>query len=475
MIHRLLNSSILNSWFSNVVILVSSLIAIPIVITNLDVQEINIWFLFASVVAMSQSILFGFNGTFARFISYSFSGVKIKEYQVIKHKNNINFNETFCVLELSRIFYLMRNIYFFLSICFLFVLIIIGYFVLRHPVNLLTYPNEGWTSWMIIVASTTYTLSFGYYQVFLEGINKVALVQRTIGLVNLIGLPFILGILYFYPTLIAIVFIYQLISLITTTCIIYFAILERKKLGIKSSKNKIDKELFAIVWESAWKSGITTILANIVKHISAVLVAQLFSPAISASFLFTKRLFDVIERFTMTTFQARIPIIAKLRGQGDFKKLIPFLRQTQIMSFSVFLVGYSILLFFGESVLEIINSNVELVNFNLIILFSFATFLSRWGAMNMLISNQANHVVEHYNALIGSSVFFIVIYFLYGSLGINVFPVAQILSFIAVIFLFIKNVYPSIQETFYNYEKRLMLPMLGVLILINSIYYWGGI
>ena len=81
MLNYFLNSSILNSWFSQVVILLSSLIAIPIVITTLDVEEINVWFLFATVLAMSQGVLFGFNGTFTRFIAYSYAGVKIEEFR----------------------------------------------------------------------------------------------------------------------------------------------------------------------------------------------------------------------------------------------------------------------------------------------------------------------------------------------------------------------------------------------------------
>ena len=129
------------------------------------------------------------------------------------------------------------------------------------------------------------------------------------------------------------------------------------------------------------------------------------------------------------------------------------------------------LLLFGETLLILIKGNVQLGSVSLFILFSFATFLGRWGGMNLAIANQANHVVEHLNAILGSTVFFIVIYLFYDNLGINVFPFAQIMGFFFVLFLFIKNVYPTLNTTFISYEKKVMFPFLSILILINVSYY----
>ena len=473
MFNKLFHSSIFNSWFSTIVILFSSLIAIPIVITKLSVEEINVWFLFASVVSLSQGVLFGFNGTFVRFIAYSYNGVKINEFRNIKHKKESSHLNTINKIELSRIFFLMKKIYIFLSFVFFIILLLIGFFTLNKPIESLAFQNDGWIALSIVVVSTTTTLTLGYYQVFLEGINKVALVQRTLGIVNLFGLIFILGVLFIYPTLISIVLIYQLVSISASFSIIYFAKKEFKELNIQNSKDKFDKDLFQLVWESAWKSGITTIIANIVKHISAILVAQLFTSGQSASFLFTKRLFDVMERFTMTTFQARIPVIAKYRGRGDFKTLMPFLRQTQYISYSIFLSGYCILLFWGKDILSLIKSNVELGSFSLIMLFSFATFLSRWGGMTLSIANQSNHVVEHINAIIVAIVFFSIIFLFYTKLGINVFPFAQTIAMIVVMPFIAKLVYHTLNTNFITYEKRVMFPIFGILILINLIYFWS--
>ncbi len=472
MFSKLLKSSIFNSWFSNFVILFSSLIAIPIVIMKLQVEEINLWFLFTSVVAISQGALFGFNGTFVRFVAYSFSGVKISEFRNLRFKNELKHNDIADAKEFSKIFFLMKRVYHFLSIIYLSILLLLGVFALDKPIQSLDEVSSGWIAWSIIVASTTLTLTFGYYQVFLEGINKVALVQRILGIVNLIGLFFILGVLFIYPTLISIVLVYQLITVCATVIVVYFAKKELISLTVDKSFDKFDKELFSIVWESAWKSGITTIIANVVKHISAILVSQLFTPAISASFLFTKRIFDILERFTMTTFQARIPAIAQLRGRGDIGRLIPFLKQTQYISYGVFLIGYLIFIIAGDKILSLIKSNVAIGNYDLIILFSFSAFFTRWAGMTLATSNQANHVVEHIIITTSSIVFFIIIFLFYDVMTINVFPFAQMISMIVIIPIIAKQVYSTLHTSFLKYEKFVLFPIFGLLLLINLIYYF---
>jgi O-antigen/teichoic acid export membrane protein len=474
MLKKLYNSSIFNSWFSAFIGLFSAIIAIPIVITKLSVEEINIWFLFASIVALSQGVQFGFNTTFTRFISYVNSGVKIEEFKNLRFKKNTKFENELDKEEFSRVFYLMKNVYMFLSFIYLLVLLFVGYFSLLKPIESLANQNDGWIAAGIVLVSTTLTLSFGYYQNFMLGINKVALVQRITGIVSFIGLGLILIVLFLHPTLVSIILIYQIVSLSVLVSVIYFAKKEMTQMTIVK-KNSFDKELFSIVWESAWKSGITTVIANIVKHISAILVAQFFTPSVSASFLFTKRIFDIIENFTMTTFQARIPMIARYRGQGDFKTLIPYLKQTQKISYSVYLIGYICLILFGEYILSFINSNVQLGSYELIILFSFATFISRWSGMIASISNASNYVIDYINLPMVSIIYLSSIYFGHEAFDINIFPLAMILGYSLSAPILILIVYKTLHTTFLQYEKDVFLPFFGILIFINTIYYWNNI
>ena len=72
---------------------------------------------------------------------------------------------------------------------------------------------------------------------------------------------------------------------------------EIRNLGINVRNFKFHYSVFILVWESAWKSTITNISSNIINNISGILVANYFNTAQSATFLFTKRIFNVIESF----------------------------------------------------------------------------------------------------------------------------------------------------------------------------------
>lgn len=471
MLVKLLNSPIINSWFCSIVTLFSSVFALPFVITTLSVEEINIWLLLSSIVVISQSVQFGFNGTFSRFISYVYAGVDISEFKDLRLKNELIYSVEYNKFDFIKVMNLMKFVYKVLAIIYFLLILVFGYFVLRKPLQNLNDPNEGWILGLIIAITTTLNLYFGYYQNFMIGINKVALVQRVTGIVNLLGIGLIFCVLIFLPSLNNIVIVYQLISVMVLYSVIYFSKKEYEILGLSKLNGFFDKKLFILVWQSAWKSGITTIISNFVRHMSVIFVSQMFSSSVSASFLFTRKLFNIIESFTMSSFNARLPVISKYRGVADFDKLIPFIRQTQYISYAVFLFSYLIILCFSNYFLLFINSNVNLGSYQLIILFSFSTLLTRWGGMTLSISNQSNHVVEHINALIVAFVYFVCIYIFYDDFGVNVFPFSLLIAMIFVAPFIINNTYKCIFTSFWKYEKYVFIPVLFIIVLINLIYY----
>ncbi len=474
MFNRIYHSAIFNSWFSNAIILFSSIIAIPIVITKLNIEEINVWLLLGSIVAISKSVILGFNGTLLRFIAYSHAGVKIEDFKSLKMKKTNKTNE-FNIEEFSSIYFMLKRIYVYLSLTYIAIILTISYFGLQKPIGELSYESDGWIATLIILISTSTTVIFGFYQIFLNGIGKVADVQRIVGIVNLFGLFFILLTLYMYATLISIVLVYQLVAVFTTFVLVIKAKKEMKHFEFDEKSNKFDKKLFSVIWDSSWKSTITTILANIIRHISAILVAQLFTPTVSASFLFTKKIFDIIDGFCKATFQARIPVLAKYRGTGNLDTFIPYLRKTEYLSYGVFLIGYVALLIGNEYILPLFSSNVELGSTTLIIIFSYTIFISRWAGMTAAISSISNHVIDHIYIFFVAIIYFVTLYAFYESVGINIFPLAILCGFVLSSPILISAVYQTIHVSFVEYEKQTLLPMFGILTLINLIYYWSNI
>lgn len=475
MLKRIYSSSIFNSWFSSFILLFSSLVAIPIVITKLSAEEINVWFLYASITALSQSILFGFNVTFSRFIAFSFSGVAISEYRNIRFKKELKYSENINVEEFTQIYLLMKRVYIFLASIYFLIVFLLFLIFLNGPIESLKDTSDGWIAGAIVLISTTTVLYFGYNQNFMYGIQKVALLNRIQGVVHLVGLLLILLVLFTIPSLVSIVFVYKFVSVLSVLIVRHYAKKEYLSLcgGIKR-KFVYGKELFKPVWESTWKSGMTSILANFIRHLSVLIVSQLFPPATSAMFLFTKRLFDILENFTTVTFHSKVPFLTTLRGRGDTKGFTSSLIRIQYISYGVFFLGYILLIVLGDSTLVIIKSNVQLCDVSIIILFSFASFLSRWAAFTAMVSNISNHVVDYKLFVVITFVYFTVIFVLYKNVGIHVFPLATVLGFIIGSPILMKHVYSTFYSTFFNYEKKVMIPLALLLLFINLVYYING-
>ena len=208
-----------------------------------------------------------------------------------------------------------------------------------------------------------------------------------------------------------------------------------------------------------------------IKHLSVLIVSQLFSPSMSAMFLFTKRLFDIIEKFTVTTFYAKLPYLITLRSRGDLTNFNIALLKIQYISYAVLFIGYILLVTVGDVILSLLKSNVQLGSVELIILFSYATFFARWAGLTAMISNMANHIVDYKLFSITIIVYFTIIYFFYDLVGIKIFPIANILGFLLGSPILIKNVYPTFNTSFYSYERKVFIPLFFILTVINIIYY----
>ena len=308
------------------------------------------------------------------------------------------------------------------------------------------------------------------YQIYLRGINKVALINRVTTAVSFGGILLVLYVGIYFPSLLNIVTAIQFIALVNSSCIYFVAKKSNNSFVETIPKSHFKKEVFHEVWDSAWKSGFTTILATIIKHISGVIVAQLFNPLSSASFLLTKNIFELLESFTMVPFQAKIPEIASLRGRGDFKKLLPLLRKILYLTYGTFIIGIVIILFFGSDILNIIKGNVVLGSLSLLVAFVFSTLISRWSGINLAISNQANNVIEHINASIVFLVYFLFIGLFYKQLDTVVFPLASLFGTLATVPFIIKRTYKTLHTTFFKFERYIFIPVLFIVGLISFIY-----
>ena len=467
--HKLFSSAIATSWMSGFVLLFNTVLILGYIGSSWSPEMNNIWFLFFAIISFSQLALFGFNTTFIRFISYSYSGIKIIDIPNLIHKKDEEFNENFSKRELSEILGLLKLIYIFISVGFFILSFLLGHFFIEKPLLALEDRTSGLLSWYIVLLSSTIVIFLNQKLVILNGIFEVPASQKIIASTNLVGAIFIIICIISSAKLLLMITVQQLILTFSYVLLACAASKKLKGIGIKNIRVNYSPYLFKIVFDAAWKMGISAINSALLRNLSAILVVQFFPTEKSVTFQFIKRFFDIVEQFSIISITARIPMLASLRSRGKIQEFTNLLLQTQNISYAVFFLGYVGIIFFAEFIVGLFDINVFFGDKILIITFSYACILNRWGGMMMITSNQANLVIAHVVAAILSLGYLII---LISFLDNGNLAMAMIFGQILTVPYIARRTYATFSSNFLDFEIKQGIPYLVLLTIINVFYLY---
>ena len=272
---------------------------------------------------------------------------------------------------------------------------------------------------------------------------------------NILALISNIIILIFAPSIVYISISNALFIIFLPFCLLYYL---KFYLNVKLNvlKTEFNKELFFVLWNSIWRSGLAKMLAPIIKHISGILFAQVASPVASVSYLITQRSFNVFSSFSVVAISSRIPKIARLRANKDFINLNPLINSTTFFSYLVIVIGYTIILFFGNQILSLLSDDINFPDFHILIIFSFMYIFHRNSGILLNLSNQANKVIgTHSNSLLCFILFFILIimYLVSYSFEIWMFPSVTFFKLNDKFIFIYPRVYRIYDSTFIKFEN----------------------
>ena len=192
------------SWFSFSSKILNIVLVLPLILNILNENELNVYFLFITIIATSNVIDFGFKSTFVRLFSYASTG--LKSIDRIKYKKNnskvgVNWDLT------ERIFSASKKIYLIISISLSVILITVGSFMVMDSISLNAITIDLWISWIYIIITASISFYGRIYVCYLEGFNKVALIRRVEGYFALVTVISKLLVLYFWPSILALIFV----------------------------------------------------------------------------------------------------------------------------------------------------------------------------------------------------------------------------------------------------------------------------
>jgi len=445
---------------------------LPLVLKKFPVGDVVLWYLFATILTLQNVADFGFRQTFSRVISYAYGGADaIGVFGVNSGKTVTNPEPN--KLLLGKIVSIMKWIYVRLVNILFLLLLVFGSWAMKKPVADTIHPFQSWIAWGIVLLTSCISFYCKSYMAFLEGLFKIALVRRVETLTSLGSIISSILVLIYSPTLLHLVIVNQFWVLVVSLRDWYLCRTVDGKIYLEvSQKTPFEKDDLMQIWQPAWRSGISGFMSVGLTNLTGIIYAQTGDSVVVASYLVAFRFIDQIKTVSMAPLYSKIPLLARLRVQGNLSELVKIVKRSMLMSHFVYITGFIIVGIFSDSILKLIHSNVPFVSQDLWVLIGFAFFIHRYGAMHIQVYLSTNHVISHIADGISGVLYVVSALILSKYIGVYAIPVGLIIGYLGFYAWYAAgHSYKSMRVSFWKFEKKAaLLPALMLQIYIIVVF-----
>lgn len=413
------NSPTFTTWGNYGIQSLRLLLVTPLILTRFDETEIAAWFLFASLNFFGTIIGQRIGLTFSRMFAFAMGGASnlapIKEKQKQENDGQPNWG------AFERAYGTISSLNLGIAWINVFIALGMGWFGLHNILD--GYEGKGviWLSFGVMQVSSLITFIYQRYNVALTGMNYVALWNRWNILFSLLSVLGGIISLFFSQNLLLLVCVMQ--------SIILLALLKARALVGQVEEGRVarmknytfDREVFTWSWEPIWKGFLGQFGQVGSQYMIAIIYTAYGSKSEIATFLFSLRMMHTISYISQAPFNSVLPLMSRLRASARNNELSTLIvRRINIsMSISIFLILISS--FTLPFLLELINSNVALIERRAWLLLGAFTVVTNFIFMCCAMFAIANRIMYYWDLLIASFLSLSLIIFLRD--GISIYKV----------------------------------------------------
>lgn len=337
----------------------AGVLLLPFILNKMPDETVGVWNIFQTITALVLLLDFGFKPTFARNISYIFSGVKSLQKDGVEHTDS-NANVDYGLLRGSLA--AMKRFYQWVALAVFGLLLTAGtvyfYYILQK------YSGDrmdAFIAWLLLIAINCYNLYTFYYDALLTGKGYVKQSQQInmLGQVVYIGLA--IGLIYAGFGLTAIVgsqFVSTIIRRYLTYKVFFTAQLKEKLASVQAQE---PKNILKAITPNAIKIGLTN-LGGFCVNKSAILIGSAFLTLEQiACYGITIQVMDILARCASVFYQSYTPKLAQCRAENNLPQLKRYYLLCTGSLWAVFIIGGIAWIFLGEWALAFMNSQTHFV------------------------------------------------------------------------------------------------------------------
>lgn len=347
----------------------------PFILRYLPSETIGIWTIFTAITQLTFIFDFGFNVSFARNISYIFSGVrslKKEGYELVDGDDidRIDYKLLGQTIEAMRYFYSRMAIALFIIFASIGTLYIYSLMDVYEGDR-----QEVYWAWFILVLINSYNLYTLYYESLLNGRGEVKKVHQIILLGNICYVVCAIVLVLLGGGLVAIVSS-QAISVLLVRFLSKRAFYTK---DIVNSLSVVDtanyKSVLSSITPNAVKVGLTS-LGGFIINKSSLFIGSLFvSLELMASYGITLQLLVIVGTVAGIVTRVYMPKVFQWRVENRKSLVKRTFYFSSIVLLIVFVISGVVIVLWGDRVLEILKSNTFLLSSELLILMLVQQYL----------------------------------------------------------------------------------------------------
>lgn len=329
----------------------------PFILSQMSAETVGIWNVMITIMGFVALLDFGFQPSFARNISYIFSGVtKLQKVgiQTAVSDGNINFSLLKGTLNA------MRKFYRWMALGVFVILGIAGtayfYYILQKYSGDRT---DAMIAWILLVAINSYNIYTLYYNALLLGKGYIRRERQIMILSQSIYLCLAIVLIYAGYGLTAIVSS-QAVSIILQRILSYRVFFTKElKQQLSNTEAEDTKDILRAISPNAVKVGLTQLGGFCVTK-SALLIGSAFlTLEETACYGITLHIIDILARCSTVYYQSITPKIAQSRANKDVIKLKYYFVCSIGILVATFLLGGAAIAFLGNWGLNMIGSETK--------------------------------------------------------------------------------------------------------------------
>ncbi len=337
----------------------AGVLLLPFILHKMPQETVGIWNIFQAITFLVLLLDFGFRPTFARNISYIFSGVKTLQKEGVAHAES-DAAVDYGLLKGTLV--AMQRFYRWIAIGVFALLASAGtayfYYILQKYSG---DRQDAMIAWLLLIAINCYNLYTLYYDALLTGKGYVKRSQQINILGQTVYVGLAIGLIYAGYGLTAIV-ASQLISTVIRRVLTYRVFFTRElKAHLREVAPREPKEILQAITPNAVKIGLTQ-LGGFMVNKAAMLIAPLFvSLEMVACYGITVQVMDILARCATVFYQSYLPKLAQSRAENDIAQLQRSYLLCTGSLLAIYLVGGAMWLLLGEWALNLIGSQTHFV------------------------------------------------------------------------------------------------------------------